>query len=876
MTIKASAILVDRLEHALDKQGVKMKRRALLETAAYAFAYASSNAFTAAAAKGDIDPPSVTVIGRLELPDGQFLLVVNDPLANSAYGIDEAFVETVVDGERRERIGVTPYGHLVNLHDLPDADFPELGNVVRGIDLTESNRLIIEAMERIDAYNPSERHENLVAQAEIALGRAKACAESGNAAGCRVELSAADELLSLVRDDDAERHVLWTRQTISDAVIWLSTAQDMKRDATTSDGDDDAALRPFLVSALEQIDLEIENRRNGEDPSAWADLQTVSDLGHAAVRNVKALIPGDDDEKSIRISRGDLELLLGAAESHSEDVNSGLDDGMYDPDENQDIEHIDQAIENVRLRLAMPVEARIEPAKIGKDGMITVHVARIEHKNGSDVRVALSEPELDAKVAEFCRDNWKEVSDRKGVPSDPAGMSDRQVVFAYYDSMEDMEQADHLDQSTFDLPLPGHGTTTKECQRCGTEIDETGLCRDETCPFSDHRQNDPQGWAGHPERDPNPNDDASPVPATGRAADAMGAYLASRPKDWADQVARVLEKGASADIWYDAHDHGTNAKYDPDRIAEDTIGETQSAMVEAARILRDLKPTLLPDGSIVVDGRMQSKTAIAERAAKDARDDIRYITYQDGEPGDVTVTMAATMGLGYANGRGDGVPITDAEHEWLGIGEKLNMNGTLPVSLGASAVWHGRKWLVAEIEFAFADHGDDGRDDAAALRRARNHMEHIAPYVEAMGGLMELDEDATEFAHELAILIPFEFAMESDTRADWDRALSYALSTEAEKKAGIRASAEYTAQQDMGRGVYSVEPIGDTVWDATFDALRWGRREAEEICEGTSFPDDYARSPMAPEWVRERSAMHPFEVQIVSLDDLYGITRLED
>ena len=68
MTIKASAILVDRLAHALESHGVEMKRRALLETAAYAFAYSSSNAFTAASAAGDINPPPVTVIGRLELP----------------------------------------------------------------------------------------------------------------------------------------------------------------------------------------------------------------------------------------------------------------------------------------------------------------------------------------------------------------------------------------------------------------------------------------------------------------------------------------------------------------------------------------------------------------------------------------------------------------------------------------------------------------------------------------------------------------------------------------------------------------------------------------------------------------------------------------
>jgi hypothetical protein len=41
-----------------------------------------------------------------------------------------------------------------------------------------------------------------------------------------------------------------------------------------------------------------------------------------------------------------------------------------------------------------------------------------------------------------------------------------------------------------------------ECQRCGSPLDVDGLCTDETCPFSDHQQDDEGGWSGHPERDP--------------------------------------------------------------------------------------------------------------------------------------------------------------------------------------------------------------------------------------------------------------------------------------------------------------------------------------------------------------------------------------
>jgi hypothetical protein len=45
-----------------------------------------------------------------------------------------------------------------------------------------------------------------------------------------------------------------------------------------------------------------------------------------------------------------------------------------------------------------------------------------------------------------------------------------------------------------------------DCVRCGSPLEE-GFCSDETCPFSTHRQNCRFGWAGHPEKDPHPNED---------------------------------------------------------------------------------------------------------------------------------------------------------------------------------------------------------------------------------------------------------------------------------------------------------------------------------------------------------------------------------
>ncbi|QAY80483.1 hypothetical protein [Sphingosinicella sp. BN140058] len=123
--MKTSPIYLDRLEKALIAGGFKGKRSAILEIAAQAFGYHNSNEFSAAAKRGDLDPPPVQPIGVVALPNGQRVILVTDTLAAAPYGIDEAFVEQVIGDERAERIGVTPYGHLAWLGDLADQTIPE-------------------------------------------------------------------------------------------------------------------------------------------------------------------------------------------------------------------------------------------------------------------------------------------------------------------------------------------------------------------------------------------------------------------------------------------------------------------------------------------------------------------------------------------------------------------------------------------------------------------------------------------------------------------------------------------------------------------------------------------------------------------------------
>src|SRR3546814_21178777 len=85
MVLKTTPIYLDRLDSALKKAGVSIKRSQLLETTAAAFGFHNSNEFTAAAARGDIAPPGATPIGSLTLTAGQIIVVITDAQAWRPY-----------------------------------------------------------------------------------------------------------------------------------------------------------------------------------------------------------------------------------------------------------------------------------------------------------------------------------------------------------------------------------------------------------------------------------------------------------------------------------------------------------------------------------------------------------------------------------------------------------------------------------------------------------------------------------------------------------------------------------------------------------------------------------------------------------------------
>jgi hypothetical protein len=118
--MKSLSVHLDRLEKVLKARGIPCRRHQSLELAAAAFGYHNQNELTAAGRAGDLNPPMAEPIGEVALPSGETIIVVRDPIAKSAYAVDQAFVEQVVAEERAELFGPTPYGHLLNLSRLLD------------------------------------------------------------------------------------------------------------------------------------------------------------------------------------------------------------------------------------------------------------------------------------------------------------------------------------------------------------------------------------------------------------------------------------------------------------------------------------------------------------------------------------------------------------------------------------------------------------------------------------------------------------------------------------------------------------------------------------------------------------------------------------
>jgi hypothetical protein len=712
MTIKASTVLVDRLEHALGRNGVSMKRRALLETAAYAFAYRNSNEFTALCERENVAPPQVTVIGRVRLPDGRNLLVVDDTQAKIAYGIDETFVSTVVQDERRERIGVTPYGHLVRLDHMTSSTIPDIAVGNGKTDFTRSIDLLVSADGTLAKHATEYKDRTTVASARRSLESAIALLRSDDGAAAVHELRMVIDLLESGIFDDEDESIDNAREDVFmaiDAIADPGIAPRMEPHAS------DPEMTRIMAALLVEIDQEIESRKGGGDPEAWRILSGLSDMGHSAVRKSGCTAPED----VVTVSRDQLAKVLQAARVQHEDVTTGIENGIYDREGNEDLDVLGSAIRDLDLRLAMKALPKPQVRGMPEKGTMDVHTACITHDKGYELYVSATEKDLDAQMAEYCRDNWSEVENHRGVPNDPTGLDDREIATLFFEAHQKAESETHVDTA----------------------------------------------------------------------------------------VRRIRIDGP------------TNASV-----------------------------TAVPSGRV----------ASAEP---------RWITDQDGEnTADISQALETGERLPYRRTDKGLQLLTEREEEHLLAGTTLNAHLDVPVRMGGSVLHGEAKWIAPLMEFPWDSGQEDFVDDGStAWSRMERYMLHVGPMVTALGGRLHPVRSATETAHELVVMLPFELAFESATPDDWKDALSYLFLTEAEKKQRPTVSCEFIPEVAVGDNVMSVDPVGQTIWDATFDAMRWGTQYAMGVLTGENDPDDYAWSPLAPKWVRDWTNDHPFTVRPTGL-----------
>lgn len=178
--MRTTAILLDRLSASLEKQGVTLKRNQLLETAAMAFGYHNQNEFTAAAKEGRLNVQQVQVVGKAQTDETDLILLKQQD--GLVYGIEESFVEQVIENERREIFGPSPYGGLNNLSDIAESEIPrksgrycifdEEGALIERTDDEEYARKQVSRMGVLESYIDCDtwtlhryrygyRHENL-------------------------------------------------------------------------------------------------------------------------------------------------------------------------------------------------------------------------------------------------------------------------------------------------------------------------------------------------------------------------------------------------------------------------------------------------------------------------------------------------------------------------------------------------------------------------------------------------------------------------------------------------------------------------------------------------------------------------------------------
>jgi len=493
-----------------------------------------------------------------------------------------------------------------------------------------------------------------------------------------------------------------------------------------------------------------------------------------------------------------------------------------------------------------------------------IFVGLVTYKEGINVYLAPDNDGIIMQIATYVRENWDDISEYGDELENPDLMSDSEVVEAFFDACANYELGQYLDITQEDvvariIPQPEIAKQWPDRYFIDHEMDNEPIyLRDR------YHQEDGKGRiVAEIKRSGNPAEDIGLAEEiSGRLnGNKVEAKIPGQTSQYEVlQLAQDLEKGAAADIFYYAGD------YD-DKDAEETIEETQSAMQKAAAILRDIAeqkaPSTMVEASEEIAGPDKNRKS---KILKEQEKDPVWITGPEANyTGRVTFEDVSALGLDVDTDADEKYPLTKSEIKILGGGMILNTQSQYPARLGFSVLYKNAKWFAPEVSFSFDPESETERLDA--LERARDFVEEKTHEVSALGGMLYLSEDEADDEHAVAVLLPFSLSEDAANVGCFHQAIAWLLLRNQEKPEGI--TARFIPEVDMNGHVYPADPKGDDTWDATFDALMWGKDFAQEIVDGTISPDDFVlETALAPQWTRQWAELNPFTVEVIGIEKM--------
>lgn len=199
----------------------------------------------------------------------------------------------------------------------------------------------------------------------------------------------------------------------ADTLGTLVEAADGHADTIREDQEDDAISSEHRESSgafLDQIEEALRVARGTATP--------------AVAKTSATPVEGSD----FRVVHKDvLDELISAAESHSMDATTGVEDGIYDPAENEWVAALDEAIAAAHVAR----EPRDESATMQTDAGEMLY-AIIRTRSFDEVVLGVDDATVDRGIADHCRKEWGSISGSPMGGVNPSLLPDDQVIEIFY------------------------------------------------------------------------------------------------------------------------------------------------------------------------------------------------------------------------------------------------------------------------------------------------------------------------------------------------------------------------------------------------------------------------------------------------------------